>query len=487
MLMQVDLSSTQPFLNLESLSPGGHLLDINLSYDIGYSPLPHHQDRYSSSLPTGRAFPARVPENLGLALDTALNSTSRSMSSLAFLQEDFHSNIRNTLRTPGLTSAPSITVCSDELSSVVSSEQDSYADIVHSPGGSPSPTLGADSHSPSDTFLHPKWPGSLVSRSKKQNRNDMIARTHTSSTTKMPLAPQSSKSEPKETIRSVCDICSETFSMPADKDRHMRNRHPKAFGQSTKWICVNKAGIIPPGEKWPHFIPLDQCKRCSTNFRYNASHNAEEHLRRKHFHPREPGSRPRTDSERRGGKGGGRDPDVHYLKQYWLQKLDICHKAQCHCRLMHEPPPEESDRPRRGSRSQRASVVASTRSSVSDSSQPGFRRSSNASGSDGGSPMEGLSQSRPSPVWVQSPNLSTTSSDPSPALSSSLFSPNMDLPSSVYHTNQGFSPYSQASHPSLIPMAIQLGEYDQNDSCVFPTSSHFPDYDDSHGSRWPEL
>lgn len=483
--MQLDLSSAQSFPSLDDFSLSGHSPDTNLSYNMGYAPTPPHQDQYSRSLPTGRAFPTRVPENLGLAVDTTINQTSRSVSSLAFLQYD-HPNTRIAPHTPGLTHTPSITVYSDELSSVVSSEQDSYADIVHSPGASPSPGLGNDSHSPSGSFLHPDWPGSLVHRGKKRKQIGMTAETPGSNTTKLPLAPQSSKSRPRENSRSLCDICLETFSMPADRERHMRNSHPEIFGQSTKWICVNKLGIIPPGETWPLFIPLDQCKRCSVNFRYNASHNAEEHLRRKHFHPRQPGSRPRTESEKRGGKGGGRDPDVHYLKEYWLQRLDICHKAQCHCELIHEPAPEQSDRPRKGSRSHKASATASSRSSISDSSQPLPRRASNASGSDGGSPMEGLSHSQPSPIWGRSPNLPTVSSGQSPALSPSFYSPNMDLPSSVYHTNHAFGPYSPASHSSLLSMPVQLGDgdYDQNDSCVFPTNTHYPGYD-PHGTGWP--
>lgn len=488
MLIQVDLSSTQPFPNFDGLSPSSHTSDINPSYGIEYAPTPHHQGQYSSSVPTGRAIPTRVPEDLGLTLDTTYNPTSRSTPSLPFLQQDFHPNTQNTPHTPGLTQTPSISLYSDELSSVVSSEQDSYAGVVCSPGGSPSPVLGDDSHSPSGSFLHPKWSANLVSRGKKRKQINTVAEPHGSNTTKIALAPQSTKPKSKENDRSLCDICLETFSMPADKDRHMRNYHAEVFGQSTKWVCDNKTGIIPPKEKWPRFKPLGDCKRCSTNFRYNASHNAEEHLRRKHFHPREPGSRPRSDSERRGGKGGGRDPDVHYLKEFWLQKIDICHKVPCQCQLLHEPlPPQQNDRPRRGSRSQKAPVAASARSSVSDSSLYLPRRSSNASGSDGGSPMEGLSQSQPSQGWCRSPNLSAASSDHSPAQSSSLFSPIMDLPSSVYQTNQGYSPYSPASHPSLLQMQMQLGDYDQNESCVFPANSHYHGYEDPNGPSWPGL
>lgn len=64
---------------------------------------------------------------------------------------------------------------------------------------------------------------------------------------------------------------------------------------------------------------LASCKACANNRGYNAYYNATAHLRRAHFNPKMKGRKGKIEPEdRRGGKGGGKEPSMEVLKE-WLE------------------------------------------------------------------------------------------------------------------------------------------------------------------------
>lgn len=52
-------------------------------------------------------------------------------------------------------------------------------------------------------------------------------------------------------------------------------------------------------------------------------------LRRAHFFPRKRGRKPKSESEKRGGKGGGKDPPIEFLKANWMREMEeVVHLTQ---------------------------------------------------------------------------------------------------------------------------------------------------------------
>lgn len=111
----------------------------------------------------------------------------------------------------------------------------------------------------------------------------------------------------------MCQHCNERpdgFRGTHELDRHIARAHAVV---RKGYICV-----APSFQK--HF--LDSCKHCRNRKVYGAYYNAAAHLRRAHFHPRKRGRKGKND-EKRGGIGGGDHPAMDWLKQHWIQELEV--------------------------------------------------------------------------------------------------------------------------------------------------------------------
>lgn len=92
--------------------------------------------------------------------------------------------------------------------------------------------------------------------------------------------------------------------------RHMALDHNIS---RTAWVCVD---ISPDGF-------LSGCAACESKKPYGQDYNAAAHLRRFHFHPKSEIRRTNVDpEERRGGKGGGKDPPMSECRR-WMRKIEV--------------------------------------------------------------------------------------------------------------------------------------------------------------------
>lgn len=92
--------------------------------------------------------------------------------------------------------------------------------------------------------------------------------------------------------------------------RHMALDHDLV---RTAWVCVD---ISSDGF-------LSGCAACESTKPYGQDYNAAAHLRRFHFHPKSEIRRTNVDpEERRGGKGGGKDPPMSECRR-WMRKIKV--------------------------------------------------------------------------------------------------------------------------------------------------------------------
>ena len=92
--------------------------------------------------------------------------------------------------------------------------------------------------------------------------------------------------------------------------RHMALDHNSS---RTAWVCVD---ISNDGF-------LSGCAACESEKPYGQDYNAAAHLRRFHFHPKSEVRRTNVDpEERRGGKGGGKDPPMSKCRR-WMKKIQV--------------------------------------------------------------------------------------------------------------------------------------------------------------------
>ena len=116
----------------------------------------------------------------------------------------------------------------------------------------------------------------------------------------------------------MCQYCNERpngFRGTHELDRHIARAHAtirKGF------ICIDAS----PNKKF-----LANCKHCRNGKAYGAYYNAAAHLRRAHFHPRKRGPKGKRD-EKRGGIGGGDDPPMDILKQFWIKEIEVVEPKQ---------------------------------------------------------------------------------------------------------------------------------------------------------------
>ena len=127
----------------------------------------------------------------------------------------------------------------------------------------------------------------------------------------------------------TCGRCDRVFKGDHELRRHKLREH----GKSRKvWIAVDSS----EDKKF-----LAHCKSCKSGKRYLADYNLAAHLRRIHFYPCErrggeerhrakddsngrgstKGKAKKAEMEKRGGKGGGKDPPMSTLKQFWMREV----------------------------------------------------------------------------------------------------------------------------------------------------------------------
>ncbi|CAD6581080.1 MAG: hypothetical protein ASARMPRED_000416 [Alectoria sarmentosa] len=110
-----------------------------------------------------------------------------------------------------------------------------------------------------------------------------------------------------------CEKCNknpEGYRGSHELHRHMALDH-NSF--RTAWVCVD---ISTDGF-------LSDCAACESKKPYGQDYNAAAHLRRFHFHPKSEIRRTNVDpGERRGGKGGGKDPPMSECRR-WMKKIKV--------------------------------------------------------------------------------------------------------------------------------------------------------------------
>jgi hypothetical protein len=107
-----------------------------------------------------------------------------------------------------------------------------------------------------------------------------------------------------------CDERPEGFRGAHELERHIARAHAE---ERKGFICVDAS---------PNKDFLSKCKHCRSKKVYNAYYNAAAHLRRTHFHPRQRGKKGEK-TEKRGGHGGGDHPPMDYLRQHWIQEIEV--------------------------------------------------------------------------------------------------------------------------------------------------------------------
>ncbi|UPX16282.1 uncharacterized protein EKO05_0006691 [Ascochyta rabiei] len=111
----------------------------------------------------------------------------------------------------------------------------------------------------------------------------------------------------------MCQLCNERpdgYRGTHELDRHIARAHAET---RKGYIC-----IAPAFQK----SFLNNCEHCRNKKVYGAYYNAAAHLLRTHFHPRKRGRKGKND-EKRGGIGGGDHPAMDWLKQHWIQEIEV--------------------------------------------------------------------------------------------------------------------------------------------------------------------
>lgn len=110
-----------------------------------------------------------------------------------------------------------------------------------------------------------------------------------------------------------CDRCNKNpdgYRGSHELHRHMALDHNSS---RTAWVCVD---ISSDGF-------LSGCTACESKKPYGQDYNAAAHLRRFHFHPKSEVRRTNVNpEERRGGKGGGKDPPMSECRR-WMEKIQV--------------------------------------------------------------------------------------------------------------------------------------------------------------------
>ena len=153
-------------------------------------------------------------------------------------------------------------------------------------------------------------PVSKQSSSSLSGSQDML-RQRSAPETKMQIPKLQYSRHTKEKLR--CDRCNKNpdgYRGSHELHRHMALDHNSS---RTAWVCVD---ISSDGF-------LSGCAACESKKPYGQDYNAAAHLRRFHFHPKSEVRRTNVNpEERRGGKGGGKDPPMSECRR-WMEKIQV--------------------------------------------------------------------------------------------------------------------------------------------------------------------
>ena len=156
----------------------------------------------------------------------------------------------------------------------------------------------------------PESPSSKSSASSLSGGQDML-RQRSAPEPKVSIPRLQYNRQAKEKLK--CDRCNKNpdgYRGSHELHRHMALDHN--FSR-TAWVCVD---ISPDGF-------LSGCAACESKKTYGQDYNAAAHLRRFHFHPRSEIRRTNMDpEEKRGGKGGGKDPPMSECRR-WMRKIQV--------------------------------------------------------------------------------------------------------------------------------------------------------------------
>lgn len=115
-----------------------------------------------------------------------------------------------------------------------------------------------------------------------------------------------------------CSRCDKTLRGPHELARHWENIHARV---KTVWVCVQPTSSPIMPKK-----PLNTCKQCQQQKRYNADYNAAAHLKRGHFRPSKRGRRRSADVQLQPKLPVNKDPGppIELLKKYgWLKEISV--------------------------------------------------------------------------------------------------------------------------------------------------------------------
>ena len=156
-------------------------------------------------------------------------------------------------------------------------------------------------------------PSDISSPASSTNMFQVDSKDGMRSVAAIPKAPYIRPVHPKL----VCPHCSE--HPEGFRGEHELRRHTDRVHTTVRkvWVTVDDS---------PDKSFLKNCKACRAGKKYGAYYNAAAHLRRAHFNPRKRGrGRKGTGvpgGEKRGGKGGGNDPPMEYLKSKWMKEVE---------------------------------------------------------------------------------------------------------------------------------------------------------------------
>ena len=159
--------------------------------------------------------------------------------------------------------------------------------------------------------LMPKQSSSSSSSSSSLSGSQEMLRQRSAPEPKVSIPKLQYSRQTKEKLK--CERCNKNpdgYRGSHELSRHMALDH---IAFRTAWVCVD---ISSDGF-------LSGCTACESKKPYGQDYNAAAHLRRFHFHPKSEGRRTNGEpEERRGGKGGGKDPPMNECRR-WMKKIQV--------------------------------------------------------------------------------------------------------------------------------------------------------------------
>ena len=279
----------------------------------------YHGPRPSSFSPDGQGVDTPFDPSLlfAHAVGTAIESSSASMLTVEQLQlpptlEELETEMKRDVSSSSIPAAEQLQPSSKlELHTKMMRNASSDSDISStsriSRRSQEQIAQAARPIAPKDVAESPMFKQSSSSSSGGQ---DML-RQRSAPEPKVLIPKLQYSRQTKEKLK--CERCNKNpdgYRGSHELHRHMALDHNTS---RTAWVCVD---ISTKGF-------LSGCAACDSNKPYGQDYNAAAHLRRFHFHPKSEVRRTNVDpEERRGGKGGGKDPPMSECRR-WMKKIKV--------------------------------------------------------------------------------------------------------------------------------------------------------------------